>query len=194
MSNTGLLKCSGPCQQFLPTSSFHANSTEKRKFSWYCKDCNKLRHSAWRDNRRQRNACSTVYSDMTDDSVGDAPDDLYIMRYQFDHCGIMGVNVGRTANIAERVLQKENGHNFRMQVLRVYKQQGNLEKCVHRLLAPRQMHEGAGTEWFDVGFATAMKAISLARSLQDEPRSKQRAAAEEFAAAAFSESQTSASE
>ena len=24
------------------------------------------------------------------------------------------------------------------------------------------MHEGAGTEWFDVGFATAMKAISLA--------------------------------
>ena len=194
MSNTGLLKCSGPCQQFLPTTSFNKCFANRTGFQYRCKTCHNAQNKNVYCNRKNRNACSSLYSDMTDDSVGDAPDHLYIMRYQFDHCGVLGVNVGRTENIAERVLHKEKGHNFRMQVLRVYKQQGNLEKSVHRLLAPRQMHEGAGTEWFDVGFATAMKAISLARSLQDEPRSKQRAAAEEFAAVAFNESQTSASE
>ena len=193
MSNGCLIKCYGACKQSLPASLFYNNHTKGSGLDNYCKSCRRLTNKQNYNNRKNRNACSSLYSDMTDDSVGDAPDHLYIMRYQFDHCGVLGVNVGRTENIAERVLHKEKGHNFRMQVLRVYKQQGNLEKSVHRLLAPRQMHEGAGTEWFDVGFATAMKAISLARSLQDEPRSKQRAAAEEFAAA-FSESQTSASE
>ena len=194
MSDDRLFNCSGPCKQSLPASRFCINRTKGRGLSSFCKDCKHLTYKQTYNSRKERNACSSVYSDMTDDSVGEAHDHLYIMRYQFDHCGVFGVNIGRTTNVVERVYQKELGHNFRMQVLRVYKQQGDLEKCVHRLLAPRQMHEGAGTEWFDVGFATAMKAVALARSLQGEPRNKQRAAAEEFAAVAFSESQTSASE
>ena len=193
MNNTGLLKCHGPCKQFLPATSFYKNIAQPSGFSSFCKACHNQARSNQRYYRKERNACSSVYSDMTDDSVGEAHDHLYIMRYQFDHCGVLGVNIGRTTNVVERVYQKELSHNFRMQVLRVYKQQGDLEKSVHRLLAPRQMHEGAGTEWFDVGFATAMKAVALARSLQGEPPNKQKAAAEEFAVA-FSELETSASE
>ena len=52
-----------------------------------------------------------------------------------------------------------------MKVLRVYRGLGDLEPLVHELLASKRMTQGAGTEWFDVSFATAMKAVALARAI-----------------------------
>ena len=78
-------------------------------------------------------------------------------------------------------------HAFRMKVLRVYRGMGHLEPVVKDLLANRRLHTGAGTEWYDVTFAAAMKAIALARSLNPTDDLQEMAAA-------FSELETSASE
>ena len=102
---------------------------------------------------------------MMSEHEGESETVLYIMRYEFDPCGTMGVKIGRTKNLAARVTQLENAHNFRMKVLRTYKGLGNLEPLVHRLLASRRASDGPSKEWFNVSFATAMKAVALARAL-----------------------------
>ena len=111
---------------------------------------------------------SHEYDDVMSEHEGEATSLLYLMRYEFDPCGTMGVKIGRTKNLASRVEQMERCHNFRMKVLRVYNGMGNLEPIVQRLLASRQATAGAGTEWYDVSFATAMKAVALARALGPE--------------------------
>ena len=108
---------------------------------------------------------SCEYDDVMSSSEGEDSNLLYIMRYEFDPCGTMGIKVGKTKNLAARVAQIEKGHNFRMKVLRVYRGLGNLEVIVHRLLANKRASGGIGAEWFDVSFATAMKAVALARAL-----------------------------
>ena len=118
-----------------------------------------------RARRRGRLALSREYDDVMSDHEGLSTHTLYLMRYGFDPCGVMGIKIGRTQNLAERVVQLEKSQNFRMKVLRVYRGLGNLEPIVHRLLVSKRMSDGAGTEWYDVSFATAMKAVALARAL-----------------------------
>ena len=115
--------------------------------------------------RREFYALSREYDDVMSEHEGEAMSLLYLMRYEFDPCGTMGVKIGRTKNLAARVAELERAHNFRMKVLRVYKGLGNLEPLVHRLLAGRRASGGPSKEWFDVSFATAMKAVALARAL-----------------------------
>ena len=134
-----------------------------------------------RAQRREIQALSREYDDVMSSSEGDDPSTLYIMRYDFDPCGTMGVKIGRTKNLSARVEQMERAHNFRMKVLRFYNGMGNLEPIVKRLLASRRSTAGAGTEWYDVSFATAMKAVALARALGPDDNLHE-------AASAFSES------
>ena len=115
--------------------------------------------------RRALLAQSHDFDDVMSEHEGEDQYILYIMRYEFDPCSTMGVKIGRTKNLAARVAQIEEGHNFRMKVLRVYRGLGNLEPLVHTLLASRRASGGPGTEWFDVSFAAAMKAVALARAL-----------------------------
>ena len=130
---------------------------------------NKERHNAiqkrCRAKRRDALALSREYDEVMSSSEGDDSYFLYLMRYEFDPCGTMGIKVGRTKNLAARVEGFEEGHNFRMKVLRVYKGLGNLEPIIHRLLASKRASGGPGREWFEVSFATAMKAVALARAL-----------------------------
>ena len=107
----------------------------------------------------------TKFEDVMSEHEGESETVLYIMRYEFDPCGTMGVKIGRTKNIAVRVADFEDGHNFRMKVLRTYRGMGNLENLVHTLLASRRASGGPGKEWFDVTFSAAMKAVALARAL-----------------------------
>ena len=122
-----------------------------------------------REYQRRRKALLAQSHDKFDDVMseteGESETVLYIMRYEFDPCNTMGVKIGRTKNLAVRVAQFEEGHNFRMKVLRAYKGLGNLENLVHTLLASRRASGGPGTEWFDVSFSAAMKAVALARAL-----------------------------
>ena len=115
--------------------------------------------------RRALLAQSQTFEDVMSEHEGENETVLYIMRYEFDPCNTMGVKIGRTRNLAVRVADIEHGHNFRMKVLRVYKGLGNLEPLVHTLLASRRASGGPGTEWFDVSFSAAMKAVALARAL-----------------------------
>ena len=114
---------------------------------------------------RELLALSREYDDVMSSCEGEDPSHLYLMRYEFDPCNTMGIKLGRSKNLAARVHELEMSHNFRMKVLRVYKGLGNLEPLVHRLLADRRASGGPGIEWFDVSFATAMKAVALARAL-----------------------------
>ena len=145
-----------------------------------CKPCNREEVANWRAvnreyhseyhrqkraRRKEAHALSHEYDDVMSEHEGESETFLYIMRYEFDPCGTMGVNIGRTKNLAARVAQKESGHNFRMKVLRVYRGLGNLEPLVHELLASRRASGGAGTEWFDVSVSAAMTAGARARAL-----------------------------
>ena len=115
--------------------------------------------------RRAELALSHEYDEVMSSSEGGDSHLLYLMRYDFDPCNTMGIKVGKSKNLAMRVEQLESAHNFRMKVLRVYRGLGSLEPIVHRLLASKRASGGPGTEWFDVSFATAMKAVALARAL-----------------------------
>ena len=121
-----------------------------------------------RAKRRDALALSHEYDEVMSSSEGEDSSLLYLMRYDFDPCGCMGIKVGKTKNLTLRVEQMEAAHNFRMKVLRVYRGLGNLEPIVLKLLASKRMTSGVGTEWFDVSFATAMKAVALARALGPE--------------------------
>ena len=123
------------------------------------------RKKQYQRQRRELLAQSREYDDVMSEHEGEDEYILYIMRYEFDPCGTMGVKIGRTKNLAARVAKIEEGHNFRMKVLRVYRGLGSLEPLVKQLLASRRASGGPGTEWFDVSFASAMKAVALARAL-----------------------------
>ena len=121
-----------------------------------------------REYQRRRTALlaqSHEFDDVMSEHEGEDEYILYIMRYEFDPCGTMGVKIGRTKNLAARVARIEDGQNFRMKVLRSYRGLGDLEPLVKQLLASRRASGGPGTEWFDVSFAAAMKAVALARAL-----------------------------
>ena len=161
------------CSHNLPVSSFNKSKA-------ICKPCQKTYRSNWhQDNKEYANACdrqryakyraeqalSTEYDNVMSEHEGEATSFLYLMAYEFDPFRTFGIKIGRTDNIAARVKEIEKGHNFRMTVLRVYRGLGNLELLVHELLASKRMTQGASKEWFDVSFATAMKAVALARAI-----------------------------
>ena len=145
-----------------------------------CKTCHREQTVNWRaanreryretarqyyERRKELYALSHEYDEVMSEHEGEDASLLYLMRYDFDPCGTMGVKIGRTKNLAARVTQLELAHNFRMKVLRVYRGLGNLEPIIKELLKSKRANGGAGTEWFDVSFATAMKAVALARAL-----------------------------
>ena len=118
-----------------------------------------------RARRKELFAQSREFDEVMSEHEGEDASLLYLMRYEFDPCGTLGVKIGRTKNLAARVAQIEDGHNFRMKVLRTYRGLGSLEPLVHTLLASRRASGGPGKEWFDVSFSAAMKAVALARAL-----------------------------
>ena len=123
------------------------------------------RKKQYQRQRRELLAQSREYDDVMSEHEGEDEYILYIMRYEFDDLGALGVKIGRSKNLGARVAKIEEGHNFRMKVLRVYRGLGSLEPLIKQLLASRRASGGPGTEWFDVSFAAAMKAVALARAL-----------------------------
>ena len=150
----------------MSTLAAKAQQIERHK-QWYANNTEyKLKADRQRRARRKEFlASSHEYDEVMSSSEGDDPSLLYLMRYEFDPCGTMGIKVGRSKNLPARVRELEMSHNFRMKVLRVYRGLGNLEPMVKELLKSKRANGGAGTEWYDVSFATAMKAVALARAL-----------------------------
>ena len=142
------------------------NCDNKRTANWYAANRERSLENQrqYRERRKEFYALSREYDEVMSEHEGEDASLLYLMRYSFDPCGTMGVKIGRTKNLTARVEQIEKSHNFRMKVLRVYRGLGNLEPMIHRLLAGRRA-SGPSKEWFNVSFATAMKAVALARAL-----------------------------
>ena len=150
----------------VPGQNLCRNCDAERVANW--RSCNRERKNEWTrqyyERRKELHALSHEYDEVMSEHEGEDASLLYLMQYSFDPCGTLGVKIGRTKNLAARVEQMERTHNFRMKVLRVYRGLGNLEPMIHRLLADRRA-SGPSKEWFDVPFATAMKAVALARAL-----------------------------
>lgn len=86
-------------------------------------------------------------------------DHLYIMQYSFDK---ETVKIGRSNNVETRRKQLESCHNFRMEVVSVYRQKGHLEKYIHWKLREKQSRSGVGKEWFCL---TSGEAVNVIRSI-----------------------------
>ena len=138
----------------------------------YCKECK-------RDYENKRCASlrvnapptpSTTASDMSDSEptlppadTGSTPQDtLYVLRYEFDPCGTMGLKIGRAACVDARVRQLEASHNFRLIVLATFPRLGRLEARVHAMLSESRAREGRGREWFHAPLDTVLHTIALA--------------------------------
>ena len=135
----------------------------------YCKECKRDYEAKRRANRAKPPPTpSTTASDMSDaeptlpDTGSTAHDALYVMRYDFDPCGTMGLKIGRAADVQARARQLGTGHNFRMHVLATFPGMGFLESRVHAMLADSRSNGGSGREWFDVPLDTALSVIAVA--------------------------------
>ena len=96
------------------------------------------------------------------DTGSTAHDALYIMRYDFDPCGTMGLKIGRAADVQVRARQLGTSHNFHMHVLATCPGMGFLESRVHAMLADSRPNGGSGREWFDVPLDSALSVIAVA--------------------------------
>ena len=133
----------------------------------YCKECKR----DYEANRRAKPPLtpSTTASDMSDtepptlpDTGSTVHDTLYVMRYDFDPCGTMGLKIGRATDVQVRARQLATSHNFRMHVLATFTGWGFLESRVHAMLAASRATGGSGREWFDVSLDNACSVIAAA--------------------------------
>ena len=83
--------------------------------------------------------------------------DLYVMQ----NSRIPGeVKVGRSMDVEARRHSLQRSQNYRMLVLAVFPQAGNIEGSVHEMLSYcRVTEEAAGREWFRCSLQTAFSAI-----------------------------------
>ena len=96
------------------------------------------------------------------DTGSTAQDCLYVLRYDFDPCGTMGLKIGRAACVETRVRQLEASHNFRLVVLATFPGLGCLESRIHSLLSESRAREGRGREWFCAPLDNVLHTIALA--------------------------------
>ena len=117
--------------------------------------------------RAERKA-STVNAEQTAERPAECPAEqlLYLLRYPWQDSPI---KVGRTHDVAARICQLENGHNFRLQLLAVFPGLGQFEPKVHALLSNYRASGGRGQEWFQVTLSQALLAVALAACVHSGP-------------------------
>ena len=174
MANTALLRirCS-KCAAEKDFQEFYRNASRLSGRDFYCKPC---RLEANRAARAKALATPfTTNSDMSDaepddgcatppraaDTGSTSQDALYVLRYEFDPCGVMGLKIGRAACVETRVRQLETGHNFRLIILATFPGLGHLEPCIHTMLSESRAREGRGREWFCVPLETVLHTLTL---------------------------------
>ena len=159
------------CAAHKPRQEFHQDSKSRDGLSYICKACRgAINAQRYAQRARPTQTPSTTASDMSDaehtlppaDTGGTGQDALYVMRYDFDPCGTLGLKVGRAADVQARAHQLGASHNFRMVVLATLPCLGFLESRVHAMLADRRANGGSGREWFDVPLDTALSVIAVA--------------------------------
>jgi len=153
----------------------HCGRNFRHNGQGYCRGCRRDYNARYRAQNRARCAAarptpSTTASDMSDseptlplaDTGSTSQDALYVLRYEFDPCGTMGLKIGRAACVDARVRQLEASHNFRLVILATFPRLGRLEARVHAMLSESRAHEGRGREWFYASPDTVLHTIALA--------------------------------
>ena len=167
--------CKG-CVDYRSRQDFHPHPATKDRLYSICKDCRRKYDAQHRASLRANAppTPSTTASDMSnaDDGCATPPraadtgsttqGALYVLRYDFDPCGTMGLKIGRAACVQTRVQQLEASHNFRLIVLATFPGLGHLEPRVHSLLSESRAREGRGREWFNAPLDTVLHTIALA--------------------------------
>ena len=166
------LRCPG-CDQHKDPSSFWRNASSPSGRGYYCIPCQKDHQRKWRAARCAKPTPFTTARDMSDSeadgcatppraSAGSTSQDiLYVLRYEFDPCGVMGLKIGRAACVETRVRQLEAGHNFRLITLATFPGLGHLEPRIHTMLSESRAREGRGREWFCVPLETVIHTLTL---------------------------------
>lgn len=112
----------------------------------------------------------------------DRRDRLYILRYIIK--GMIDdtvVKIGRSASPETRRKALESCQNFRIDLGASFPHWGKYEHAVHQRLAYAQSSDGAGTEWFNVSLAEAVKAIGetvLQETTEERPSKRLRVSEE----------------
>ena len=159
------------CRDYKSRQDFHPHPATKDRLYSICKACRKNYNAQYRARRATAPPTpSTTASDMSDseptlplaDTGSTAQDCLYVLRYEFDPCGAMGLKIGRAACVETRIRQLEGSHNFRLVVLATFPGLGYLELRVHSMLSESRAREGRGREWFCAPFDSVLHTIALA--------------------------------
>ena len=167
--------CKG-CVDYKARQGFHPHPATKDRLYYICKACRKKCNAQYYALRAKALATPfTTNSDMSDAEPDDgyatppraadmgstSQDALYVLRYEFDPCGAMGLKIGRAACVETRVRQLETGHNFRLLILATFPGLGHLEPRVHTMLSESRAREGRGREWFHVPLGTVLHTLTL---------------------------------
>ena len=166
--------CHG-CDACKPPQDFHRHLSSRDGLYHICKDCRRAYNAEYYTRRTKPPPTpATTANDMSDgddgcvtppraaDTGSTAIDALYVIKYDFDPCGTMGLKIGRAACVETRVRQLEASHNFRLIVLATFPGLGHLEARVHAMLSESRAREGRGREWFCAPLDTVLHTIALA--------------------------------
>ena len=96
---------------------------------------------------------------VTDVETQSESDHLYVMSASG---GLLPglVKVGRSKNPLQRAIDLQDAQPYRILIRTLYWGAGHREKDVHRALAPFQVADAPGTEWFELSVGSACSAIS----------------------------------
>ena len=151
----------GFCKASKPLAEFSKGSNK-------CKDCQKDYYRMWYAKRKRANA-QEDYPDEKEEELGDESEHasepghshLYVMQNSRFCPGEL--KIGRSQDVEARRRSLQRSQNYRMLVLAVFPQAGNIEGCVHEMLSYcRVTEEAAGREWFRCSPQTAFSAIGQA--------------------------------
>ena len=124
----------------LPSNFYDSNKS-------ICRQC-------YRDDVAKNKQKRSVNMDEDDVELGVVeildPDDLYVMK----NSRLPEYKVGRSHNCDVRAKDLSKGQNFKMEIVRVYKQQGHLESMIHQRVKSRKFPDGEGREWFTLELET----------------------------------------
>jgi hypothetical protein len=147
------------CKTLKSLAEFNIDCTRSDGRGTQCKECRKMYNRTYYAKRKREDAQDEDEDAQDEDAPAPepGPGDLYVMQ----NSRIPGeLKIGRSQCVENRRLSLQRSQNYRMLVLAVFPQAGNIEGCVHQMLSYcRVTEEAAGREWFRCSLQTAFAAI-----------------------------------
>ena len=154
-----ILKRCCTCKTTKSLAEFVRDCTRPDGRGSQCKECRKMYNRTYYAKRKKEDAQDEDEDAQDDDTPASepGPGHLYVMQ----NSRIPGeLKIGRSQDVEARRRSLQRSQNYRMLVLAVFPQAGNIEGCVHEMLSYcRVTEEAAGREWFRCSLQTAFAAI-----------------------------------